>query len=479
MLLVLGYAIPALFIMSVALGLAFVCVMQYRLASAVRAEWRLAGVLLVVGVGALLSIALTTRDLDETKATAALTYGDLAGGFAASRWLSLFLVVASLVEIARGWIEQRRRRLPDPAQAMLVAMLAYYVGTVLIQSIASEQPEFNPRDLYLPILLAAIWYQRTVNLEPVIATARLVILMLMLGSLAGIALAPDFVLHRPEPGVIPGIDWRLYGLTQHANTIGPVALLGILIELHAPARWWPLRALALLSSAAVLVLAQSKTTWGTVPLMLLLVWLPLRLRASTRVEDAGSFRRAVLALTGVIVVLVLLACAAAVFDVSGYLDRRIDLATLTGRTKIWDITLHAWRQNVLFGYGAGIWGPERQAEFQMFYVGHAHNQVVQTLGESGLVGLALLLVYLCVLLLTALRRFVASRGFVLMLLMLMLVQGISEAPMRSEGLLSWSAFLHALLLTMACHFVRAPSRGAVVHARSEVDPRHTLVMQPR
>ncbi len=455
----LAYAIPAFIIVAFALGLALACILQYRVTAAASPALRLAVVLVVVGVGALLSVALTTRELDDTKASSTLIYDDVAGGFAASRWFSLYLVLASLVEIARGWVADRRRTAPDPARPLLWTMLAYYLGTVLVQAAASDQPDFSARSLYLPILLAAIYYQRPAGIAPMLGAARLVILALMAGSLGCIWLRPDFVLHRPDPGLIPGIDWRLFGLTPHANALGPIALLGMLIELYSPSRWRMLRWLVLSCCAAVLVLAQSKTTWGTIPLMLVCVWLPLRLARTPDSRDPGDhFRRSVLTVVSLVVVLVLAAAAAAAFDVAGYLERRVDVATLTGRTQIWDITLRAWRENVLFGYGAGIWGPERQREFQMFYVGQAHNQVVQTLGESGLVGLALLLAYLATLLATALRSLVASRGLVLMLLMLMLVRCVTEAPMRSEGILSWSTFLHGLLLAMACHYARQPRR---------------------
>jgi O-antigen ligase len=291
--------------------------------------------------------------------------------------------------------------------------------------------------------------------------ARVVILVLMLGSLLAMAVRPDFALHRPDPGWLPGIDWRLYGLAPHANSLGPIALLGMALELQAPSRWPLLRWLALASACAVFVLAQSKTVWATVPMLLVLVWLPLTLSHSGAGGDAGrDFRRKVLALSGMIAVLVLLAAGIVAFDVVDFIEHRGDLLSLTGRTQIWDITLQAWRQNVLFGYGAGIWGPERQREFQMYYVGQAHNQVVQTLGEAGLVGLMLLAVYLGALLITAIRSFSASRGIVLMLLTLMLVRCVTEAPMRAEGILSWNTFVHVLLLVTACHFMRTPRAGA-------------------
>ena len=479
-------AIPVVLAIALALAFAVGCVLQYRLVAAVRPELRLVAVLLIVGLGALLSVALTTRELDDAKATGTVTFDDVAGGFAASRWFSLFLVVASLIEVARGWAEGRLRAAADPARPLLWTMLAYYLGTALVQAVASDVPDFSLRSIYLPVVLAAVCSQRPVDLAPVFGAARLVIVTLMIASLGGIWLKPDFVIHRPEPGLIPGIDWRLYGLTPHANAIGPIALLGLLVELHSPSFRKAMRWVTLVSCTAVLVLAQSKTTWIAMPLMLLFVWLPLRLaRAAAGADTAARFRRTVLTLSGVIVVMVAIAAAAAAFDLVGYVERRSDLVTLTGRTQIWDITLQAWHDNVLFGYGPEIWGADRQREFHMFYVGHAHNQVVQTLGEAGVVGLALLLVYLATLVATALRQFVASRGIVLLLFMLMLVRCVTEAPMRSEGVLSWSTFLHALLMVMACHYARLPRTAAAnrVPPAERIAPdgilRHRHVMQTR
>lgn len=471
----LSYAIPALLVIAFALGVAAACVFQYRMTASVAPEWRLAAVVLIVGVGALLSVALTSRDLDDAKGGNLVTYDDLAGGFTASRWFSLFLVLASLIEVARGWLQDRARRASDPARPLLLAMLAYYVGTTLIQAVASDHPEFTLRSFYVPILLAAVWYQRPERLWPLVGAARWVILALMLGSLAGVWLRPDFVMHRPDASWLPGIDWRLFGLAPHANSLGPIALLGILVELHSPSRWKVLRGVVFASSAAVLVLAQSKTVWATVPLMLAFVWLPLSLSRTSAIGDRGQdFRRTVLALAGAIGVLVLVAAAAVAFDVVDVIEHRSDLVTLTGRTRIWDITLQAWRENVLFGYGPGIWGVDRQREFQMFYVGQAHNQIVQTLGEAGLVGLVLLLGYLGALLVSALKTFSASRGIVLMLLMLMLVRCITEAPLRAEGILSWNTFVHVLLIVMACHHERAPRVRPVLAGRRTGGPAGAL-----
>lgn len=465
MLTVFFYSLPFLFTVGVAFGVAVLGFLQYRLAARVLPETRVMAAVLIIGIGALLSVVLTSRTLDETKISTGLivTYDDYAGGFAASRWLSLLLIGASLIEIARGWVRGRAIQLPDPAQPILFALLAYYLGTIAIQGVASDVPGFSFRSLYVPLVLVAGYYQQPKTLKPILSAARWALFALLAGSLLAIWLRPDFVMHQPDPGSIPGINWRLFGLTPHANTLGPIALLAIVIELHAPWQWNLMRWANLLCAAAVLLLAQSKTAWAAALALMAVVYLPLALRRAVNVTGPSSrFNRTVWILLGSLVLMCLFVGTFVAFDVFEFIQRRGDLASLTGRTNIWEITLQAWEQNKLFGYGPEIWGPERQLRFHMFHVGHAHNQAVQTLGEAGLVGLWLLLAYVGTLLLSALRIFVASRGFVLLLLLLMLVRCVTEAPMRGEGLLSWATFLHLLLLVVACHYVRGTGPRAMV-----------------
>ena len=456
----LPIVIPSAMLMLAALAVALAGLLQYRLGGLISAEERVSVVMAIIGFGALLSVALTARSLNYSHLGEGkvILYEDYAGGFAASRWLSLFLLAAATVEIFRGWVRARAASGPDPARPLLIALLSFYIGSLLVQGFLSEHVGFSYKELYVPILLLAAYCQPVRDLRLVLGAAKLVVAALLLGSLIGIAVRPDFVLHRPEPGVIPGIDWRLFGLTPHANTLGPVALLGMLLELYSPSRRKWMRWLNFGAAFAVFVLAQSRTAWAAALLILLVVWVPLSIRPSrTSGADSHGFRRAVWTLIGCMALLIAVAGGLAALGGTEYLQRKTDLGTLNGRFQIWDITLQAWRDNVLFGYGPEIWGAERRLRFNMFHVGQAHNQFVQTLGEAGLVGLVLLIVYLLALLYAAWQRFVLSRGFTLALLLLLLARCVTEAPMRSEGLLSWATFLHLLLLLVACNYMRQPA----------------------
>jgi len=455
-----GLLVPAAIFIVIALAAVLLVLLQYRLTDQTSPDAKVAVAVATIGIGALLSIALFTRSLNETASGGGrvVFYDDYAGGFAASRWISLLLLGAALVEIIRGWLRARLTPAADSAWPLLASMLLFYVGTLTIQGLLSEHTGFSFKELYVPIILTAVYYQPVRNLRLILGAAKLAILALTVGSLLGIALRPDFVMHRPGAGVIPGVDWRLFGLTSHANTLGPVALLGFLLELYSPFRRRSMRAFNFSAALAVFVLAQSRTAWVAALIIGAAVAVPMAIMPSgPGTAHARSFRRSVWTLIGCIALLIVVTCATVALGGTEYLQRKTDLGTLNGRFQIWDITLQAWRENVLFGYGPEVWGAERRLRFNMFHVGQAHNQFVQTLGEAGLVGLAFVGLYLTVLLHAACKCFAGSRGLILALLLLLLARCVTEAPLRSEGLLSWSTFLHVLLLTVACHYLRQPA----------------------
>ena len=469
----LAVAFPSTVLVAAAFALALAGLLQYRLVARTSPQLRVAAALFVIGFGALLSVALTQRSLDEssTGQRGILFYEDFASGFTASRWISLILLGAALIEIIRGFLRKRLASVPDPAWPLLASMLIFYLGTLLVLGTLSEHVGFSYQELYLPIVLLAVYYQPVRDLRLILGAAKLVVLALTLGSLLGIAVRPDFVMHRPDSGIIPGVEWRLFGLTTHANTLGPVALLGVLLELYSPSKRKWLGRLGVAAALAALVLAQSRTAWVAALLIAVFIYVPLALVPKRGfAEEKRGFSHAVWTLTGCILLLIALVVGFTALENSRNLELQADLGSLNGRVVIWDITIDAWRENILFGYGPKLWGFERQIRFNMFHVGHAHNQFLQTLGEAGVVGMVLLTTQLLTLFYAACHQFVATRGFVFSLLILLLTRCVTEAPLRSEGLLSWATFVHVVLMAAACHHMRQSADASISDAKSLPDP---------
>ena len=468
------YSLPYVLALLLALAIPTAGVLQYRLVRRVTPDTRVIVLLALIALGAMLSVALTPRTLNELDLEAAgrQLMSDFDEGFAASRYLNVLIVGAGSVELVRGWLASRTCKMRDPARPVLHGLLAFYIGTIVIQAFGSAHPGFAYQSLYVPIVLLTVYYQRIARLARVVEVAKLAVLVLMLCSLGAIFVKPDFVLHSPDPGLIPHVDFRLFGLTSHANTLGPVALIGLMLEAWFPSGSVAMRLLQTIAAAVVLLLAQSKTAWVAGVIVLLLVVVPRGVLPRDGMRQGPGFGRAVFTLLTCIIVTVIVLIVLAQVDVLAYLDRNEQIETLTGRTQIWDITLQGWHESDLFGYGREIWGAERMLKFRLFHVGQAHNQFVQTLGEAGLMGMALLLVYLGVMLHAALTRFTASRGLVLSLYVLVFARCVTEAPLRTDGVQSWPTFTSVLLVMFACYYMRQDPRTAPAgeHVASSPEP---------
>ena len=451
-------AMPYVLAILLAVAISLCGTLHYRAGRLFSPDMRLIVFLTVIATGALMTVALVPRTLNEhdAAATGQQLVSEFGSGFTASRYLSIFLVGAGFIEMVRGWIHSRAGAAPDPARPILLALVAFYIGTIAIQALGSEHRDFSYKSFYVPVVLLAVYYQRPRNIRLVVEVAKLCILALMITSLAYIFIAPDFVLHRPDKGFIPGVDFRLFGLTPHANALGPVALIGIMLELHTPSAFRTVRAAQLLLATAVLALAQSKTAWVAAAMVVIFVVIPLAMIPNgDPSRRKGQFRRSVFTLVACIGSVIAVCAGFAAVDIFDYLERTASVDTLSGRTEIWNITLQAWHENLLFGYGREIWGIERMTKFHMLHVGQAHNQFVQTLGEAGLAGLVLLLAYLLILLRVSLRQFLASGGITFALLVVVLSRCVTESPLRLDSVLSWPTFTLVVLIMLACHFMRA------------------------
>jgi len=467
-LLIIG--LPFLIAFLVALAIPALGITQFRIAERVLPDLRITLLLVLIALGAAATVLLAPRMLNETLFKPTFVFAsDFSDGNLASRMLSALLVGAAAVEIVRGWLASRRERLGE-RRILLWAVVLFFLATPVFQLIGSDHPEFRPRMLYVPLVLAAVCLTPLTRIDRVLLAAKLCALACMFGSLVAAAVAPDFALARPAPGVLPGIEFRLFGLAHHANSLGPLALVALLLELHQPLRRRPLHWASLAASAAVLVLAQSKTAWIAAVLMVLVVWLPWQVMPVSPLAPAdgraqGHFARASATLVASLLMAaaLLVASAAALPSLTQFIERNDGLLTLSGRFHIWELSLEEWRANPLFGYGPGLWSPEYMRAQNMEHVGQAHNQFVQSLGDSGLVGLALLLVYLGALGWSGVRSFRETRGLVLALFVLIAVRCVTEASLRSDGLMTWSTFIQVLTVALACHGLRA-RRGAALPA---------------
>ena len=215
---------------------------------------------------------------------------------------------------------------------------------------------------------------------------------------------------------------RLVGLTSHPNSLAQFATLGIAFELFGP-KPSGLRLVWVSSAVTCAVLSQSTTSLFASGL-LLGVWL-LSVRGHARIGFIAAF---------FIVALGWLALIEANAISSIFSTDRFQ--TVSGRHIIWQFSWASITEHPIIGLGTAFLSEEfRQmnlpADQQQAI--HAHNQLIQTLGESGFLGGGFLVVAFAGLFLHAIRQAAVSGMGLLATWLAVIVMSYTEVLIRPAG----------------------------------------------
>lgn len=341
--------------------------------------------------------------------------------------------------------------LPREARWLMVTMLAYVAGATLLSGMFGTRPTFTPSYLGVPILFPAALL---LALDPAInalQSLRNVLLILIATSLATAIALPTIALETYAIGLIPGFPLRFWGLTPHANTMGPLAALALLLFISIPlaGRWK--QAAALIACLAALFLSQSKTTW-LAALVALIVYYSAR-NLERPQEAIVRWTKVAITIAAVFLVAIVVASGGLETLASNTHGRALGGGEFSGRSKIWDVAIAEWKRNPVFGYGPSIWSPEFRERIGMNFAFHAHNQFYQTLSEAGIVGVALLLMYLLVIFTMVFRK-TPLRPLGLAAVCFVLIRSFSEPTFRVTSALTGDAMIHFGLLCVAATAAR-------------------------
>lgn len=420
-------------------------------------------IVLGIAVGSLLSgrnLTYASLDIESINAL-----GDGGSGGSVLRLISFTLVGIGGAKIF-GWMLERKRFMASGGTALFIAFVAYFAATVVLNSAFGSYPAFIHNNYYFLAVASAIYLARAERLDIIVQLARTALLCFLVLSLLVAIAKPSLAIQPSYKGWIPGLTIRLWGLGSNPNSIGPLALLFLLLHYMQPfARRW-LQFIGVGAALLVLALAQSKTAWvaGFVAAGVL-IWHRYGRRAD------GSFS------TGFLLLLIamMIGGTLAVFAIDpARIWHRIamtqagtDMQTLTGRAQIWAAAIDAWRANPVFGYGPTAWGIEHRYQIGMPFAFSAHNQFLQTLSVGGLLGLISLIVYFCLLGYGSWRAMESTRGVSMALFVFVAMRSMTETPISIGTILNGEALLHLLLIAMALRGFQQPTALQIPRAASD------------
>jgi exopolysaccharide production protein ExoQ len=387
----------------------------------------------------------------------------------ASQAITLICLIVAFERVIRFVLQREYRR--ARGGWLLAALLFYIIVVNVVSSLLGTHGGVSVHLFYAPLFALAVFAYAQENVQRCVVVTRNALLAFMLVSLATLVVRREMV---AEPNYtqsfLPGISDRFYGFASHANTLAPLCfvLMSCLI-LHPFSRRW-LTALAWAAASICVLLSQSKTSIGLA--MLLVGVLVLRSRF-LRAREQDGHRMGTRSL-GLLTALSLAATVVVTLSLLGMVSGpnfsailpeiadRQQMASFTGRTTIWRETLKVAYANPLFGYGPTLWDADFQHKTGMIF-SHAHSQYVQTLGAAGILGSVALVCYLVVLLGTAWRVRVGTKGVSVALALFVIVRGATEVPLSVTSAMQGEFLVQMYLLALCVGFLPTTQRGMPFH----------------
>lgn len=326
------------------------------------------------------------------------------------------------------------------------ALLAYYTTNVILPAGLGAVPYVSRSHAYAFIIFFALYLSRDDGPSVVIAAARNSLLVFMVASLVCLFVAPELTRRIYEPEVrLPFIDFRFWGLAAGPNQIAPMALQLALFTLHQPFQRPWLDALSYVAAFAVVLLAQSQTTW-----VIFIILLPLFLLYRSGRLDLmpRKLSPAVLAVAAPLILLGVFAVVAVLLALPSVGSDDADGISLSGRTDVWNVAWDLFSRHPVFGYGHAAWQDEFRESIRMSWAFHAHNQLLQSLSVGGIIGGIGLIVYVGVLLKASIAAAAETRGLAPALLAIILVRSITETPLDMGAALLGESVIHLVLFRL-------------------------------
>jgi O-antigen ligase len=425
-------------------------------------NWVLPLMLLV----AVVDVLLSGRDLS-------MVFAELAGLAQANRsplmpWIQRGVSVVMLLVCAQRIADHFAQHRTMPAPLLTGAFVLFWITTVASPALLGAHRVISHEFTYALLIGFTGLLVTTEEIGGIVDRARDALMAILLISVALIPIWPGMVLDESyTQGLIPGLP-RLGGVAPHPVALGMFAQTALILLWARPyAKRW-LNVMAWILGLGVLFMAQSKTAWiGFTLCSIVLAAVRNGPSAWRRLGDPreGSF--------GILLCLAVIVAASAIFglvlfsDIGGHVsdfmdtDQGAQLSSMTGRDQIWAVAFEEWHSHPWFGYGPGLFDDEFRMAVNMPQATHGHNQWVDTLARSGVMGATGLAIYGLTLLVLSIKYARRTSGLSLALFIAIALRSVSEVPLLLLGY-GTEFFPHLLLLATlsAAASMTVPVRAA-------------------
>lgn len=395
----------------------------------------------------------------------------------------------------RADTSRRRRRAQDrgrvgaralskrlPVTWLLLAALLFHVTNAILPQLTGLADRLQPSAFYFAVVVLALYASRRMPRRKVLDAIQWSIALYLI---AGIALA---IINPAAAVTSAGLEQRLgfvssrfWGVGSNPNSVAPLAILQLILQLRQhwrPSPFWLLaNFVAAVAAIVVIIWAQSQTAWAAAALIL--PWVFIRSRLDRRVDlTTIQAHHAVIGLIGVLIAVGFLGAELISRNTVGAMSdalpgaafwkgdalttaTRVGDQFMTGRGIIWSLALDVWRDHPWFGFGSTAWDYDFRQAYGLPLATSAHNQWMQALSMAGLVGAVPMVIYFLLLAWFSWRASGPSRGLSLAVFALLVTRMVTEVPLESRILLSSDVVQHLALLFVLFSYALAAEQRSV------------------
>ncbi|HDR7631644.1 O-antigen ligase family protein [Bacillus cereus] len=388
-------------------------------------------ILWIIGVGPIIQEMKTDRIIENTHQVIVAPLSFLNGiEFNQIIFLvSLFInFVIFIFILKRG---PNKSTISSEGKVILVSYIIYHIG-ILAACILGTKPYFSINIfMSLILLIGCILIIDYGAIKEIIKHIQYILLTYIYMSLLLGMLYPEWAT-TSYVNLLPIFNSRLSGVLAHANGLGPVAVLYIIFSRLVLSEKNTYRGMHLFAALIVLLWTESKTAI----FILILVWV---ISLVNSFWESRGFRILFSCTLVISMISFYLFFIISQFNANGLFYKVVneinklleEFSTLTGRFEIWNITIKTWLDNIMFGYGPEIWNLEFRTSYGKEYAGQAHNQFIQSLGETGLFGFICMTVFVGCLVYYGIKLSKETKSVSLMLVAFLLIRCITETPFRN------------------------------------------------
>lgn len=369
-----------------------------------------------------------------------------------TRFSSLFIIFAAF---ERSLFYFKQNSIDYSRILMLLILVYFWITNLLIPLFFTANQPLEIKHFYS--LALSIGIALSLHSQPVhiVHHARNAFVAFVALSLLFSIINPYHALEvNYTQGYIPGLP-RFYGLAPHATTMGMMVVLALWLTVAYPYQNRKLNSTILLFCFIALLLSQSKTVIASFFIGLFFISYTINNNTS-KIKNISKSNDMSLYFYSFVTSLATLTIISLIFlDYEYLIYKHIspttwhNITTFTGRDIIWEIALSEFHKSPIFGYGSLLFSESYRESINMINATDGHNQFIDALARSGLVGFSGLVALYLFMGYYSVKLTSKTNGLSLTLFTFILINSITAVPISlySIGLTVMSYYLLLYLIS--------------------------------